>query len=58
MANSLGTNGVRCNDGSLSLRKHTYSNILKISQTKTELFNIKILIFFHISAQNMDCGTR
>ena len=39
-----------------SLRKHAYSNILKISPTKTEIFQIKILIFFHISAQNIDCG--
>ena len=38
------------------LRKHTYSNILKISPPQTESFQIKILIFFHISAQNIDCG--
>ena len=38
------------------LRKHTYSNILKISPPKTESFEIKILIFFHISAHNIDCG--
>ena len=30
--------------------------ILKISPPKTESFLIKILIFFHISAQNIDCG--
>ena len=41
--------------GRASLRKHTYSNILKISPPKTESFQIKILIFFHISAQNIDC---
>ena len=35
-----------------SLRKHAYSNILKISPLKTESFQV----FFHISAQNMDCG--
>ena len=29
-----------------SLRKHAYSNILKISPLKTESFQIKILIFF------------
>ena len=29
-----------------TLRKHTYTNILKISQPKTESFQIKILIFF------------
>ena len=40
----------------VTLRKHTYSNILKISPTKTENFQIKILIFFYISAQNIDCG--
>ena len=39
-----------------SLRKHTYSNILKISPSKTERFLIKILIFFHISAKHIDCG--
>ena len=40
-----------------SLRKHAYSNILKISPPKTESFQIKILIvFFYISAQNIDCG--
>ena len=40
----------------ISLRKHAYSNILKISPPKTESFQIKILFFFHISAQNIDCG--
>ena len=39
----------------MTLRKHAYSNILKISPPKTESFQIKILIFFHISAQNIDC---
>ena len=39
-----------------TLRKHVYSNILKISPPKTESFQIKILVFFHISAQNIDCG--
>ena len=40
----------------LSLRKHAYSNILKISPLKTERFKIKILILFfiYISAQNID----
>ena len=38
------------------LRKHAFSNIWKISPPKTESFQIKILIFFHISAQNIDCG--
>ena len=40
----------------ITLRKHAYSNILKISPPKTESFQIKNLIFFHISAQNIDCG--
>ena len=39
-----------------SLRKHTYSNILKISQPKKENFQIKNSDIFHISAQNIDCG--
>ena len=38
------------------LREHACSNILKIAPPKTESFQIKILIFFHISAQNIDCG--
>ena len=33
---------------SSSLRKHAYSNVLKISTPKTESFQIKILIFFII----------
>ena len=40
-------------DISDQLRKHAYSNILNISPPKTEsfkFFEIKILIFFHISA--------
>ena len=40
----------------LSLRKHAYSNILKISSPKTESFQIKNSDIFHISAQNVDCG--
>ena len=40
----------------IPLRKHAYSNILKIlPPKKNENFQIKILIFFHISAQNIDC---
>ena len=39
-----------------SLRKHAYSNILKISPPKTENFQIKKSDNFHISAQNIDCG--
>ena len=38
------------------LRKHTYSNILKILPPKNENFQIKISDIFHISAQNIDCG--
>ena len=40
----------------LSLRKHAYSNILKISPPKTENFQIKKSDSFHNSAQNIDCG--
>ena len=40
----------------VSLRKHAYSNIEKISLPKTENFQIKISDIFHISAQNIDCG--
>ena len=39
-----------------SLRKHAYSNILKISQPKPESFQIKKSDIFHISAQNIGCG--
>ena len=38
-----------------TLRKHAYSNILKISPPKNENFQIKKSVF-HISAQNIDCG--
>ena len=38
-----------------ALRKHAYANILKILPPKTENFQTKIQIFFHISAQNIDC---
>ena len=41
-----------------TLRKHAYSNILKIPPPKTESFQLKILIFFHISAQNIDFDKR
>ena len=37
-----------------ALRKHAYSNVLKISPPKTESFQMKSDIF-HISAQNIDC---
>ena len=38
------------------LRKHAYSNILKILQPKKGKFQIKDSDIFHISAQNIDCG--
>ena len=38
------------------LRKHAYSNILKISPPKTKYFQIKKSDIFHTSAQNIDCG--
>ena len=40
----------------ISLRKHAYSNILKILLPKNENFQLKISDIFHISAQNIDCG--
>ena len=40
----------------IALRKHAYSNILKILPPKNENFQIKIQIFVLISAQNIDCG--
>ena len=46
-----------CSDVSEStLRKHAYSNILKISPPKPESFQIKKSNIFRISAQNIDCG--
>ena len=39
-----------------SLRKHAYSNILKILQLKKENFQIKNSDIFHISVRNIDCG--
>ena len=39
-----------------TLRKHAYSNILKILPPKSEKFQIKNSYIFHISAQNIDCG--
>ena len=38
------------------LRKHAYSNILKILPPKNENFQIKNSDIFHSSAQNIDCG--
>ena len=41
------------------LRKHAYSNILKIIlQPKKENFQIKHSDIFHILAQNIDCGIK
>ena len=40
---------------SASLRKHAYSNILKILPPKNENFQIKIFYILHISDQNIDC---
>ena len=45
-----------CSYVDFSLRKHAYSNTLKISPPKTENFQIKNSGIFHISAQNIDCG--
>ena len=43
--------------GCFTLRKHTYSNIVKFFyHQNTESFQLKMLIFFHISAQNINCG--
>ena len=39
-----------------SLRKHAYSNILKILAPKIENFQIKNSDIFHISAQNIRRG--
>ena len=41
---------------SLPLRKHAYSNILRILPPKNENFQIKNSGSFPISAQNIDCG--
>ena len=38
------------------LRKHAYSNILKILPPKNENFQLKNPNIFHISAQNIDRG--
>ena len=39
-----------------ALRKHSYSNILKILPPKPKNFQINNYDIFHISAQNIDCG--
>ena len=40
----------------VSLRKHAYSNIVKILPPKNEKISDKNPDIFHISAQNIDCG--
>ena len=40
----------------VALRKHAYSNKLKILPPQTENFQIKISDIFHISTQNIYCG--
>ena len=39
-----------------ALRKHAYSNILKILQPKKENFQVKNSDISHIPAKNIDCG--
>ena len=53
---SLFTYGVSKPAGIRPLRKRAYSNILKILPPKNENVQVKVLIFFHISAQNIDYG--
>ena len=40
----------------ISLRKHAYSNILRILPRKNENLQMKNSDIFLISAQNIDCG--
>ena len=40
----------------MSLRKHSYSNVLIISPPKNGSFQINNSDIFQISAQNIDCG--
>ena len=39
-----------------TVRKHAYSNTLRILPPKNENFQMKNSGSFHISAQNIDCG--
>ena len=39
----------------IPLRKHAYSNILKMLQPRKQKFQIKNSDIFHISTQNIDC---
>ena len=41
---------------STALRKHAFSNILRILTLKNENFQMKNSGSFQISAQNIDCG--
>ena len=50
----IGIIGLNCKP----LRKHAYSNILKISPPKTESFQIKILIFFTFLLKTYIMDTR
>ena len=45
-----------CVTAQFTLRKHAYSNILKIIPPKIKNFQIKNPDIFHTSAQNIDCG--
>ena len=54
--NATKSNIVHFRNPTLSLRKHAYSNIVKILPLNNELFPIKNSNIFHISAQNIDCG--
>ena len=49
--NFLGTGKSYC----MTLRKHAYSNILKILQPEKENFQVKNSDIVHVSAQNIDC---
>ena len=40
----------------ITIRKHAYSNIMKILPPKNENFQIKNSDILYISAQNIDCG--
>ena len=40
----------------IELRKHAYSNILRILSPKNKNFQMKKFVTFHISAQNINCG--
>ena len=46
----------QASESNKTLRKHAYSNILKVLPPKNENFQMKISDYFHISAQNIDCG--